>query len=125
MFPKRLEMLRKEKHLSQQKMGELLGITRQGYAKYEKEDSEPDIATINKLASFFGVTTDYLLGKTDKRNGQADHKQLNKQSDINTAFYDFDNLDKFSDQEVLKLQEKIFQELKRRMNTTDRDINSK
>jgi transcriptional regulator with XRE-family HTH domain len=67
MFPERLKVLRKEKKVSQEYMGELLGITRQAYGKYEKSESEPDISTINKLATFFEVDTDYLLGNTDVR----------------------------------------------------------
>jgi transcriptional regulator with XRE-family HTH domain len=65
MFPERLKALRKEKKLSQENMGSLLGITRQAYGKYEKNESEPDIATINKLASFFKVSNDFLLGRSD------------------------------------------------------------
>jgi transcriptional regulator with XRE-family HTH domain len=72
MFPKRLKALRSEKKLSQQSMGDLLGITRQAYAKYENNESEPDIATINKLAAFFNVSTDYLLGISESRNKLTD-----------------------------------------------------
>jgi HTH-type transcriptional regulator, competence development regulator len=78
MFPERLERLRKEKKLSQQYMGNLLGITRQAYAKYEKGDSEPDISTINKLATFFNVTADFLLGNTNNPNDTADQSKLYK-----------------------------------------------
>jgi transcriptional regulator with XRE-family HTH domain len=74
MFPERLKSLRTEKKHSQEYMGDLLGITRQAYAKYENNESEPDIATINKLSSFFSVTNDYLLGKTDKKDGLAEPK---------------------------------------------------
>lgn len=48
--------------MSQQEMADFLGITRQGYAKYENNDSEPSFAMLEKIASFFGVTTDDLLG---------------------------------------------------------------
>lgn len=48
-------------------MAEFLGITRQGYAKYENELGEPDINGINKLADFFNVSTDFLLGHSDIR----------------------------------------------------------
>lgn len=81
MFPNRLESLRKEKKLSQQYMGDYLGVTRQAYGKYENGDSEPDIATINKLATFFGVTTDFLLGKTNKKDGQINSNKDDKSYD--------------------------------------------
>jgi transcriptional regulator with XRE-family HTH domain len=108
MFPERLELLRKEKKLSQQYMGDLLGVTRQAYAKYEKDDSEPDIATINKLASFFAVTTDYLLGNTDKKDGIADQSKI---SEYNTAFHDFDNITD-EEKEYLETQLEIFRKIR-------------
>lgn len=66
MFPKRLKYLRNEKGLSQQNMADYLGISRQGYGKYEDGKSEPDHKTLVKLANYFNVTTDYLLGKSDQ-----------------------------------------------------------
>lgn len=68
MFADRLKKLRLSKKLSQQYMADLLGITRQGYAKYEKTEkgSQPDFETLQKLADFFETTTDYLLGTSDK-----------------------------------------------------------
>lgn len=45
-------------------MADFLGITRQGYAKYENGQAETDLETLKKLATFFDVTTDYLTGHT-------------------------------------------------------------
>lgn len=67
MFPQRLKSLRLEKKLTQQNMADFLGITRQGYAKYEKGMSEPDNKTLDKLANYFNVSTDFLLGRTNKK----------------------------------------------------------
>jgi transcriptional regulator with XRE-family HTH domain len=68
MFADRLKKLRIDKKLSQQHMADFLGITRQGYGKYENSDeknsSQPDFETLKKLSDFFGVSIDYLiLGK--------------------------------------------------------------
>jgi|SRR5690625_903184 len=65
MFPDRLKELRIEKKLTQQEMADFLGITRQGYAKYENGQAETDLETLKKLANFFDVSTDYLTGNTD------------------------------------------------------------
>lgn len=81
MFPKRLMTLRLEKKLSKTYMGEFLGMSRQAYSKYEDSKSQPDIATITKLASFFDVTTDYLLGETDKKDGTSDQNKIIKTND--------------------------------------------
>lgn len=65
MFHERLKRLRKERNLTQQDMADFLGITRQGYAKYENGHAETDLETLKKLANFFNVTTDYLIGNVD------------------------------------------------------------
>ena len=65
MFSTRLKMLRTQHRKTQQEIADLLGITRQGYAKYENNLGEPDNSTLTKLADYFGVSTDYLLGRTD------------------------------------------------------------
>lgn len=62
----RLKALRTQQRKTQQEMADLLGITRQGYAKYENNLGEPDNSTLSKLADYFEVSTDYLLGRTDK-----------------------------------------------------------
>ena len=68
-----------------------LGISRQTYIKFEKADSDLDTSQIQQLADFFGVSTDYLLGKTNQRNIPKQDKKL-------IAFYngykDMDSADK-------------------------------
>lgn len=59
-----LKELRKEKGLRQRDVADFLGVDRTTYVKYETGANEPDIDVIKKLADFFGVSTDYLLGKT-------------------------------------------------------------
>ncbi|NLU53430.1 MAG: helix-turn-helix transcriptional regulator [Clostridiaceae bacterium] len=68
MFTERLKLLRTEKRISQSLLATHLGVTQQAIARWEKGETEPDISTIQNLASFFGVSTDYLLGRTDERN---------------------------------------------------------
>lgn len=58
-----LKNLRKEKKLNQKDIADYLGITQQAYQKYENGTSEMSGSTIKKLAGFYGVTTDYLLGR--------------------------------------------------------------
>ncbi|MFF2449322.1 helix-turn-helix domain-containing protein [Neobacillus sp. NPDC058068] len=63
-FQRRLRDLRTARKLTQQDIADKLGITRQAYGYYESEKSkrEPDLASTQKLAEIFDVTTDYLLG---------------------------------------------------------------
>ena len=59
----RLRELRKEKRLTQTQVGNYLGITVSAYGNYELGQREPSIDMLLKLADYFGVTVDYLLGR--------------------------------------------------------------
>lgn len=59
---KRLRQLRTNKKLTQKNVAEFLGVDRTTYVKYETGASEPNFETLQRLATFFGVSTDYLLG---------------------------------------------------------------
>lgn len=65
MLSNRLKSLRTKHRKTQQDMADFLGISRQGYAKYENNLGEPDNSTLAKLADLFAVSTDYLLGRID------------------------------------------------------------
>lgn len=72
----RLKMLRDEKGLFQNDIAKFLGVSSAavGFYETEKRDMSPD--TIIKLANYFDVSTDYLLGKSDIRNPEnITHKQ--------------------------------------------------
>jgi transcriptional regulator with XRE-family HTH domain len=60
-----LKELRKNAHKTQQDLADYLEIARGTYAHYEINRREPDITTIKKLADYYKVTTDYLLGMTN------------------------------------------------------------
>lgn len=61
-FASRLVFLRKAKNLSQAKLSEILNISQQAIAKWEKGQREPTLSMICTIAEFFCVSTDYLLG---------------------------------------------------------------
>ncbi len=65
MFKDRLKKLRKEKELTQKEIAKELDITQQQYAKWENGERNPNSETLEKLADYFKVTTDYLLGRTN------------------------------------------------------------
>lgn len=64
---KTLENLRKEKGLGQKQLAALLNLSVGTVSNYENGVHSPDLLTLCKLAQFFGVTTDYLLGRTEYR----------------------------------------------------------
>ena len=61
----RLKQLRKEKQLTQSELGEKINVTKVSISGYESGNRTPDTDTLQKLADFFEVSTDYLLGRTD------------------------------------------------------------
>lgn len=60
-----LAELRKDKHLLQKDLADFLNISIGTVSNYETGAHEPDFETLCKLADFFQVSTDYLLGRTD------------------------------------------------------------
>lgn len=78
MIGQRLSLLRKEKKKRQEDIAKVIGITRPAYTAYEKGKRSPDYDTLIKLAAYYNVTTDYLLGISDER----DEKILNYFGDI-------------------------------------------
>ena len=68
MFANRLISLRKERGLSQEDIGKIINKKRSTVSGYETEGKEPDIETLCLLADYFGVSTDFLMGRSDKRN---------------------------------------------------------
>lgn len=60
-----LKSLREEKKLRQSDLADFLEISQQAYQRYENGTSEPNGDGFVKLADFYKVSTDYLLGRTD------------------------------------------------------------
>src|SRR5210317_40661 len=64
-LPIRIQELRKLNNLSRQQLAEKLFLSYDTIKKYELSDRTPDINTLIKIADFFEVSTDYLLGRDD------------------------------------------------------------
>ena len=100
-FKDRISMLRKELNLTQEEFAKKIGFSRTAVSAWEIGRNEPSNNDTIKLADFFNVSTDYLLGKTDERNWNFEQRLENvnkiissnikekKKLDINTK-----NLDK-------------------------------
>lgn len=75
-FKERFTQLRKELGLTQEQLAEKLGMgyTRTAISAWEVGRNEPSNSDTVKIAEFFGVSTDYLLGKTDIRNIEDEFK---------------------------------------------------
>ncbi len=63
-----LKELRLNKKLSQQDIADILEVSARAYQKYEYGTAEPNFDNLSKLADFYGVSTDYLLGRESSNN---------------------------------------------------------
>lgn len=72
MYFKRLEDLRIDHDLSQQKVADYLVCQREVYRRYEKGLRELPISYAIKLSGYYRVSVDYLLGVSDEKNPYGD-----------------------------------------------------
>lgn len=63
-FGKRLKILRDKKGISQEDLAKLFNLSQSTIAYYEKDKKQPSQKTLTRLADYFGVSTDYLLGRS-------------------------------------------------------------
>ena len=66
MFGDQIKNLRLSKCLNQVEMAKILGVTKQSVSNWENENIMPSVDMLIKLSQFFNVSTDYLLGLTEK-----------------------------------------------------------
>lgn len=62
-FPQRLQTLREKRRLSRRTLSELCGLSKNMISLYERGEKAPSVDALINLADFFGVSTDYLLGR--------------------------------------------------------------
>ena len=66
-FSERVKELRKEHKKTQKEVAQYLEVGLRAYQFYESATNYPNIPGLIKLADFFDVTTDYLLGRSQER----------------------------------------------------------
>ena len=66
-FPQRLTQLRLAHQLSQKNLAKGLYVSTSAISNYEQSIRSPDIWMLVRIADYFDVSTDYLLGRTDRR----------------------------------------------------------
>ena len=68
-FPRIITLLRKERGLSQKKAAEELQVSQALLSHYEKGIRECGLEFVVKIANFYNVSCDYLLGRSPNRSG--------------------------------------------------------
>lgn len=94
----RIKELRTERGITQADLAKILKISDRAVGYYENGDREPDYSTLLKIADYFDVSIDYLLGASDIKNPN-ESKNADKEF---VAFYEgYKDLDD-ADKEILK-----------------------
>lgn len=114
-FKERLKELRSKKGITQEQLAGFLDIPESTIRRYESvEESMPRRERLEKIADFFEVSTDYLLGRTN----DSSLKETDEDSKINVAFYDglkgFEDLDPDEQQFILDMVEDTVARFKKR-----------
>lgn len=94
----RIKQLREKRGLIQEILAVELGITQQMFSKYERDITLIKVDVLKKIAVYFNVTTDYLLGISDvKRDLQGQmrmNKTLDEYYDLVEVYKDLDEYDR-------------------------------
>ena len=111
-FADRLKDERTQKGLTQSELARTLFLGQTSVSKYERGKQIPEMPTLQKIADFFGISIDYLLGKTDikkyvqndqRSNSIADDKLIEKMKNLDEESKK--ELEKYMD--LLKLKESM------------------
>jgi len=97
----RISELRKQAGMSQFQLAKVLDIATSTLGMYETGKREPSLKVMNRIANYFNVTTDYLLGRPDKKDDDnVDYVALDKALD-NARSFDGEPMDD-QDREILR-----------------------
>lgn len=103
-FSKNLKKIRKDNKISQTQLSSYLGFRGSAIANYESGRNEPSFDTLIKLANYFDVTIDYMLGIEDRPKR---FNEISKQEF--TLLYDYRGLDQIDQKIVLDLASSLAQ----------------
>lgn len=86
MLGQKIRDLRKQKRLSQTELGKYIGVSQTTVTAWENGRAEPSSGYLSKLADYFNVTTDYLLGRPEKQNEVQTEQDLERALDNAHSF---------------------------------------
>lgn len=113
----RIKQLREKRGLIQEILAAELGITQQMLSKYERDVTLIKVDILKKIATYFNVTTDYLLGVSDvKRDLQRQMKMnetLEEYYDLIEIYKDLDSYDKEMIWSIMQTVKKVGEKRKK------------
>lgn len=80
----RISELRKQAGMSQFQLAKVLNVATSTLGMYETGKREPSLKVMNRIANYFNVTTDYLLGRPNKQVAKKDDVELSDDDVIMT-----------------------------------------
>lgn len=92
----RLIALRKARGLKIEDVASKLGVSTRAYYSYENDERDPSTLTLAKIAIFFGVSADYLIGIENEISSSQNNDELNNIMNLVT---------KLGDEELLLLRD--------------------
>jgi len=95
----RIREIRLQKDLTQTALGELLGVQQSAIRKYEYNEVDIPKSKLEKLSEILGVSTDYLLGKTDWKTPEERDRQFDE--------WDAKNIHRVSQKKFLEIAENL------------------
>ena len=113
----RIKEQRKKSGLSQERVAELVGVSRQSVTKWESGQSAPSTENLFKLAEIFGTTVDMLLDIPDEKNSQStDQAQIKELTSQIQYLYRVESARKAEADRVRIENEKRVEELQNKSN---------
>lgn len=112
LFNKRLRILRKKQKISQKDFAKILGVSNVVLSRYENGERKPDYDILIKIAEYFDVSVDYLLGKSDIKNMEHkdDFETFINDPELETWYRELPE----SDEEELRQMKEIWEIIKKR-----------
>lgn len=117
----RIKEVRESRHVIQEIVANEIGVTQQAFSKYERYITNIKVDVLIKLAEYFNVTTDYLLGLSDVKRDLQRQVEMNKDLD---EYYElveaFKSLDEYDKELLWNIVQKLKEtSIKRKKNTKE------
>ena len=75
---------RRKMEITQAQLGKELNISSQAISNWERNITEPDISSLNKLAKVFNISVNELIGDSEKTNNEKEDKKLEEENNVNS-----------------------------------------
>lgn len=118
----RIKMLREKRGLIQELLAAEIGVTQQMLSKYENDITIIKVDVLKRIAEYFNVTTDYLLGLSDMKRDLSGQIKVNKVLD---EYYDlievYKKMDRYDREIIWSIMQTIEKTTEKRKRDADND----